>query len=115
MDASVSTIIYTQNDTIPLLYQIVIYDKDVGSYVALDVSDKDVTFSMLNDYTGEYSVLNGICITEDGDTGWVEYDFATNETATPGMYRAKFTVDVDGKKQSFPIEGTQWIRVIPEI
>lgn len=111
----VYTIRYKVGDTAPLSYRIDEWNADEKTYEDFDLSGKTVYFSMIKDGAADWSIRKKLCRIVSSKEGLVEYDFATGETDTTGMYRMLFTiVNSAGKEATFPEYDTQWMLIFDD-
>ena len=111
-------ILVRRGDTLPLQYQILDYVVDsngVWNLEPVDLTGKSVLFNMILDGSSEYTVEDGSCSIIDITTGIIEYEFASIETATNGMYKmAVEVVDINGKTSTYPKYDQQWIHIFDD-
>ena len=101
-----------KGDTQPLEYTIEKYVVEKGGVIPVDISGCLVSFSMIRDGNLTWDIDQASCTVVTATQGLVEYPWDADETATTGMFRAKFSVvDQDDKVWSFPDYGVQWIYI----
>ena len=109
------TIRYKAGDTIPLQYAIEEWNIDTQGVEPYDLAGKSVTFSMRGVNADTWAIADQPCSIVSASEGLVEYNWATGETDTVGMYRAVFKViNEDGAISSFPEYGVQWLWIIDD-
>jgi len=87
----------------------------------IDLTNKTVAFQMK--HRVDDTVIKGLCITDDNNTGHATYSWAEGETDTVGTYDAEFVIDYSNPDtldtldpdETFPSDGFLTIAVTERI
>lgn len=114
------TIQMREGDYGPFQYQIMEFDETTDGLIPVDVSDEMVSITIYRhvqqtngSFTAELVVYDQSCSILDGEDGWIQYDMATGDMATYGMYTMLFKRSGTSVGKNYPRYDEQWVRVLP--